>query len=241
MPVRVHPGGKTDFLSGEGLVLGIDPRTQYDRYEDRIEEGSGLVFYTDGIIEVERDYFQGLSNFVDAVRAEHRRPSENIAEAIQRRVLARKQPIDDCALLFVGVTALGSAAAAPQQRTWNIDAREESATRRLKRALLWHLGEVATPESDLCAVELILGELVGNVARHAPGEAKITLVYEDGYATLHVYDTGKPFQPSFNGTPDLFAESGRGLFLVRAVSRDIKIERTESGNRVSVVLPVSLD
>jgi serine phosphatase RsbU (regulator of sigma subunit)/CHASE3 domain sensor protein/anti-sigma regulatory factor (Ser/Thr protein kinase) len=238
-PMHIRPGGKVEFLAGEGLLLGVEPRTRFKQYTERVDEGSGLVFYTDGIVEVERDYFKGLATFVDAVRAEYRQASDNIAEAIQRRVLARKQPVDDCALLFLGVTALGSASGAATSRTWTIDARVEASTRRLKRALLWHLSEVASPDSDLAAVELILGELVGNVARHSPGEAEITLAYDDGTASLQVCDSGKPFQPA-NGTPDLYAESGRGLFLVRTMSRDLKVERTQNGNRVSVLLPVSL-
>jgi anti-sigma regulatory factor (Ser/Thr protein kinase) len=238
-PIHVRPGGTLEFLHGDGLVLGVDARTRFEQHLYRVHEGSGLVFYTDGIVEVQRDYFKGLDAFTEAVRTESRGASENIAEAIQRRVLARTQPRDDCALLFLGVTSLGSAPVEQQQRTWTIDAREESAARRLKRALLWHLGEVASDDSDFSAVELILSELVGNVARHAPGDAEVTLIYNDGSAILHVSDSGAPFQPR-NGMPDLYAEGGRGLFLVRSVSRDMKVERIRNGNRVSVVLPVSL-
>ena len=239
-PIHIRPGGSLEFLHGEGLVLGIDARTRFEQHLYRVHEGSGLVFYTDGIVEVQRDYFKGMEAFSDAVRAESRGTSENIAEAIQRRVLARTQPRDDCALMFLGVTALGAVPSGHRLRTWTIDAREESAARRLKRALLWHLGEVASTDSDFCAVELIVSELVGNVARHAPGDAEVTLAYNDGTAVLHVCDSGAPFQPR-NGVPDLYAEGGRGLFLVRSVSRDMKVERIENGNRVSVVLPVSLD
>lgn len=238
-PVHVRAGGVVHFLPGRGLMLGVDPRTNFESHEYRMTEGSGLVLYTDGIVEVERDFFKGLSEFTDAVRAEYGNTSENIAEAIQRRVLGRAKPLDDCALLFIGVTALGAAPAVPARRTWNINAREESSTRRLKRALLWQLGAVASPDSDLSLVELIFGELVGNVARHTPGDAEVTLVYDDGTAVLHITDSGAPFQP-LTDAPDVFAEGGRGLFLVRAVSRDMKVERTQNGNRVSVVLPVSL-
>jgi anti-sigma regulatory factor (Ser/Thr protein kinase) len=240
-PIHVTPGGATlEFLHGDGLVLGVDPQTRFEQQEYRVSEGSGLVFYTDGIVEVQRDYFKGMEVFTDAVRAESRGTSDNIAEAIQRRVLTRTQPRDDCALLFLGVTALEAAPASKQPRTWTIDAREEGAARRLKRALLWHLGENANGASDFGAVELIVGELLGNVARHTDGEAKVTLVYNDGTATLHVSDTGAPFQPR-DEMPDLYAEGGRGLSLVRSVSRDMKIDRVENGNRVSVVLPVWLE
>ncbi len=239
-PIHVHPSGVLEFLPGEGLVLGIDARTRFEQREYRMHEGSGLVLYTDGIIEVHRDYFKGIDDFTGAVRAESRGTSQNIAESIQRRILARTQPRDDCALMFLGVTALGPAPLERQSRTWTIDVREESAARRLKRALLWHLGEIASNGSDFSAVELIVSELLGNVLRHAPGDAEVTLAYNNGSAMLHVCDTGAAFQLR-NGVPDIYAEGGRGLFLVRSFSRDMKVERLQNGNRVTVVLPVSLD
>ena len=236
-PVHVRPGGVADFLPGGGLLLGLDPHAAFERFEARIGEGSAIVLYTDGIVEVERDYFKGLADLLQAVRVESSSSAENIAEAVQRRIFARSQPRDDCALLFLGVTALGAAALAPMRRTWTIDAREESASRRIKRALLWHLGEIASTGSDFDAVELIFGELIGNVARHTPGRAEISLSYEDGSAILRISDNGSPFAPPGNA-PDVLAEGGRGLFLVRAMARELRIEHNDAGNHVSAVLPV---
>lgn len=238
-PIITGPGGETRFLAGEGLMLGIDRRAKYEQYRTDLTEGAGLVLYTDGIVEAERDYLQGQQNLLAAVRRAYRAPVENIAEDIQRRVFQRAQPRDDCALLFLGVTSLGAPPRSLQHRTWTLDAREESATRRVKRAVLWHLGEIAAPDSDLAAVELILGELVGNVARHTPGHAEIAIAREDGCAVLYVTDGGAPFTPSI-AVPDLLAESGRGLFLVRALSSDVRITHTGSGNRISVTLPVHI-
>jgi anti-sigma regulatory factor (Ser/Thr protein kinase) len=38
--------------------------------------------------------------------------------------------------------------------------------------------------------------------------------------------------------PDVLAESGRGMSLVRVFADDVRVVRTPSGNRVSVTLPM---
>ena len=238
-PILAGPGGAAHFLQGGGLVLGVDRRVQYDEYSVTLDEGAGLVLYTDGIVEVERNYLQGQEQLLAAVRSAYRMPVENIAEEVQRRVFERAQPQDDCALLFLGVTSLGAPALAVQHRAWTIDARNEGATRRVKRAVMWHLGEIATGDADFGAAELILGELIGNVARHTPGWAQIDVAREDGNAVLYVSDAGAPFTPP-DEAPDLLAESGRGLFMVRALSGGVHIEHTGTGNRVRVVLPMQI-
>jgi serine phosphatase RsbU (regulator of sigma subunit)/anti-sigma regulatory factor (Ser/Thr protein kinase) len=240
-PLTVGAGGNVAMLSGAGLMLGVDPRAAFTNYETQLELGSGLVLYTDGIVEVERDYFKGLSDLQSAVKAEYLGGSDNVAEAIQRRIFARAKPHDDSAILFVGITNLSPSASVRHRKTWSLNAREEAGARRVKRALLWHLGEFASLQSDLTAVELIFGELLGNVARHTSGLADITVECADGAAVLHVADRGEPFALNGHVRPDLFSEGGRGLFLISAIARSVSVERVGEGNRVTVVLPVSVE
>ncbi|MFN2461970.1 MAG: ATP-binding protein [Candidatus Velthaea sp.] len=61
-----------------------------------------------------------------------------------------------------------------------------------------------------------------------------------GTIVLHVEDAGPPFAINGHVMPDLFAESGRGMFLVRTLARELELSRTGSGNRVSVVLPMKV-
>ncbi len=161
------------LLEGHGFILGADTLSVYETHEISMREGWAMIVYTDGVVEVERNYLEGQKRLVTAARAEYFEPSENIAEAIQNRVLGNIRSHDDSAVLFVGITKLGARSLAPAARAWTLDAREESSTRRVKRALMWHLGEIAAAHSDLAAVELILGELIGNVARHTPGPAEV--------------------------------------------------------------------
>jgi serine phosphatase RsbU (regulator of sigma subunit)/anti-sigma regulatory factor (Ser/Thr protein kinase)/CHASE3 domain sensor protein len=240
-PMIVRTGGAVEALPGEGIALGLDAAAEFETLHCTLEIGSALVLYTDGVVEAERDYFSDLVHLREAIEEEYRDASRNIAEAIARRVFARCLPSDDVALLFVGVTALGSSAVRAGRRVWNVDAREEKSARRVKRALLWHLGEISVGTNDLAASEVVVSELLGNVARHTPGPAQVRLEWRDGTATVSVFDRGLPFAlPAEDAAVEVFAESGRGLILLRALARRISIARTDEGNRVDAVLPVTV-
>ncbi|MBV9271616.1 MAG: SpoIIE family protein phosphatase [Candidatus Eremiobacteraeota bacterium] len=238
-PLLVSASGNVDQLEGKGLMLGIDVQARYDERQAMLETGSALVLFTDGVIEMTGDYDLGMRNLIAAVNAEYYNTAGNIAEAIERRILKAAQLRDDAAIMFIGATEL-KAAPLNRTKTWTIDANAASAGRRVKRALLWHLGQYARPGTDLSPVELIYGELIGNVMRHTPGHAEVTLDLEDGKAVLHVCDRGAAFNPE-PGPADVFAEGGRGLFLIRSLADDLRVERFNGGNRVSATLPIRLD
>jgi anti-sigma regulatory factor (Ser/Thr protein kinase) len=238
-PITVRASGTIGMLAGSGLLLGVERSARYEHFDTDLESGAALVLYTDGLIETYRgDFTRGVALLIDAINAEYYNTSENIALAIQNRVFAQIEPHDDSAILFIGVTELGVRGAS-RARTWEIDATAVAEARRVKRAFLWHLGQYANGESDLMSVELILGELLGNVARHTEGHAIVTLELERDRAILHVNDRGAPI-PALHLPEDQFAESGRGLFLVNSLARNLRIERDSGGNHICAELPVTL-
>jgi len=239
-PMIVRPG-RIELLPGEGFVLGVDPRIRFQTFETRLDVGSGLVLYTDGLVEAERDYFKGMQQLEDAAAAECGDPSTNIAEGIQRRVFSHAAPRDDSALLFIGVTGLSAEPPSPERQGWHLDARDEASAHRVKRALLWQLGGFASSDADLGAIEAIFGELLSNVKRHTPGPADVTLERGADGAILSFADDGPPFTINGHTPPDLMAESGRGLFMLHALARDVSVERIGSRNHIAVALPLEPD
>lgn len=238
LPLVVHSGTEVQQLKGEGLILGVDPRAAYHSFSVDLRAGEALVGFTDGLIEVHRDYFKGMENLVEAVKTEYAAMSlENIAEQIKDRILANAEPADDSAVLFVGITNLG-VNENPQRQTWKLDVREQGAAYRVRRAVLWDLSTRVRAGSDLSGVELILGELLSNVARHTPGQAEVSLEFHDGEALLLVQDNGKPFIDEEGAMPDALSPSGRGLHLVRRLARSVEFHHN-GGNTIAVVLPVS--
>ncbi len=116
------------------------------------------------------------------------------------------------------------------------DAREASRARVAVRQFLALQADQAG--SDLDAAELIVGELVANVIRHAPGAIGINVSWKGHDAVLIVSDRG-PGVPAVRCVPDQQATSGRGLLLIQALSHGLEIDAVPGhGSRVVVHLPV---
>ena len=220
-PMSVRTGGEVEALSGSGFVLGLDARATFRAHHMRIDEGSGLVLFTDGLVEVGRNYLEGIAQLCEAIEHEYREASQNIAQAIVKRVVNGRSPRDDVALLFLGVTALGAAAFPPQRMHWTTDARSERSARRVKRALLWQLGEMTGGEADLTSAELVINELLANVARHTPGPAEVMLEWHNEQATIRITDRGRAFTP-----PDGSAQVEHGRKRPRLIPRALRRPRS---------------
>jgi hypothetical protein len=237
-PIVVRPDRSVTFLEGEGLILGVDVQTAFRDFSAELDVGCALVLYTDGLVEVERDYLGGLNALAEAVLAEYDESSENIAENIQRRIFAHTAPRDDSAVLFLGISSL-SAKPNETRHVWQLDARDPFSAQRVKRAILWQLAGLADKTPELAAVELIFGELIANVARHTPGIATVTLEWQGDEPVLHVDDHGPPFQLLIKAPADDFAEGGRGFWLMSNYSTKLLVQRIGEANRVSVGLPLT--
>lgn len=93
--------------------------------------------------------------------------------------------------------------------------------------------------SDLYGAELIFGELLGNVARHAPGAIDVRLRWNGPVAILEVGDDGPGYSIDDVHLPGDFAESSRGLFLVSAFGRDLAVRHENGRTTTTITLPVS--
>jgi anti-sigma regulatory factor (Ser/Thr protein kinase) len=121
---------------------------------------------------------------------------------------------------------------------WSFSADAPNDARGRRRAYLAHLRARCSPDSDLEAAEIIYGELIGNVIRHARGPIRVAVEWEAGWAMLRVRDAGPGFRNDFRRPPET-SESGRGLFMVRDLARTLEIVCDENGCEVRAVLPVS--
>jgi anti-sigma regulatory factor (Ser/Thr protein kinase) len=116
------------------------------------------------------------------------------------------------------------------------DAREATRARIAIREFL--VQQADEDRSDLDSAELIVGELVANVIRHAPGVIGINVSWKGQEAVLVVSDRG-PGVPAVRCVPDQQATSGRGLLLIQALARGLEIDAVPGhGSRVIVHLPV---
>lgn len=121
---------------------------------------------------------------------------------------------------------------------WRFESRDAHGAYDVRSDLVAHLQARATDDSDIYAAELVFGELVGNVVRHAPGPISITLEWHAGIAVLRVRDSGPGFDWRAVEAPEPLAESGRGLFIVRTLASRLRVVRRESGMEAVAWLPV---
>jgi anti-sigma regulatory factor (Ser/Thr protein kinase) len=90
--------------------------------------------------------------------------------------------------------------------------------------------------------ETVFGELVGNVVRHAPGICEIALDRAGPMPVLSVLDRGRGRGLTHTAMlrADAFAESGRGLFIARALALEFNaFPRAGGGTHVRAVLSAS--
>ena len=76
------------------------------------------------------------------------------------------------------------------------------------------------PAESVFTSKLAVTELVGNALRHASGRARICGEIKDGCIHLTVFSTPVFIPPKNSKKADIFAEHGRGLFLVDEVSME---------------------
>ena len=80
---------------------------------------------------------------------------------------------------------------------------------------------------------LVANELVSNVLRHSDGEAKLHGEVKDAFVELVIVSTKKFVPPETPRCSDVYAEHGRGLYLVDAVCAERSVT-SEGGIRVRI-------
>jgi sigma-B regulation protein RsbU (phosphoserine phosphatase) len=106
-PILKMPGGPFEVVKDKhGFVLGGMERMKYKEYELRLEPGSKLFVYTDGVAEAmntEHELF-GLERTVDALNTAVDEPPEGILHAVDRAVadfVGEAEQFDDLTMLCV--------------------------------------------------------------------------------------------------------------------------------------------
>jgi signal transduction histidine kinase len=102
-----------------------------------------------------------------------------------------------------------------------------------------YLSTQVDPSSDVDGAELIFGELLGNVARHAPGAIDVRLRWNGVVGILEVADQGPGYSVADVHLPGDLAESCRGLFLVSSFGRDLSVRSEDGRTTTTVTLPVT--
>jgi PAS domain S-box-containing protein len=227
-PPLLRRAGEIEELRSTGLPIGLrDAAERETTVELSLEGAELLALYTDGLTEGTRDLAFGERRLREVISTDAilnvRNPAQFLCEAC-----LPFDAQDDTAVLTVLF----------EKRTqWSFDAENARAAQEARSQFLTALRERSRPDADFSSAELVFGELIGNVVRHAPGPIDVQLEWPGAEPVLHVIDRGRGFIRDPALPLDPLSESGRGLYIIAELARELRIERIPGyGNHVSVAL-----
>src|SRR5581483_4951099 len=222
-PIVVRGGGTTTLPYGDAPV-GVVADSTFRVHETVLEKGDTLVMYTDGLVEAERDPIDGERRLIAALTSE----APN-ADDIVTGLTANERRDDVAVLVF-------SLVAPPAQPSWRFEADDASSAEHARSAFVAHVRQHGLEPDVVGAAALLLGGLGENGFGHARAPIEIGLKRKDGALRLAVRDRGPAFEADHIALPaDVFAEGGRGLFLVEQYAERPRVfPRPGGGNEVCV-------
>lgn len=231
------------FLPPGGLPLGTQPDGAYQTQSIALSDEALVVFYTDGLLEFDRDPLGALDSLRAASRESLEDSYRSSALAIKQHVLGDARPRDDIAILVLQTTAgehRPPRSMQPLSKTWRFHSHDAASARDARRSVARFLEDHAGASESLSEAELIVGESLANTVQHAPGLVEVTVEWSGEHAKLIVCDSGPGLgHPIGNTLPDIMDENGRGLFIIAALAPDLHIRDIPGGGlELRCTLPV---
>lgn len=231
-PLLRTPDGRIEALHARGLPLGlrVDGGTS-ESTTIELRDGSSVVFYTDGLTELNRAPDDGEKRLCEVVSEPGAWDAAEPAKWIVQRMTDGAPAPDDVAVLVVTLCSRASDDARSddtvQRHAFHTSDREAVSAARV--AFAQAVANRGGSFEDIAAAELVFGELVSNTVRYAPGEIEIVVDWSGAEPVLHVMDNGRGFKHIAILPPDVLSESGRGLFIVSALTHDFRVSKRVCG------------
>ena len=203
-----------------------------------LERSQTLVLYTDGIVEATKDIVAGLDALARAAADTARYPARHMARALVERALAGAARRDDSLILVLRRRTAPVATDVHRLGPFEYRFTANPAAVPLARHLFtdW-LEHQPVDQEEVADLLLIASELCSNAVRHAtdaPGAAALRAWAEGDSIVVEAEDDGAfPVEPLAAGLerPPVYAEQGRGLYLVDALADEVAT-RVEDGRTV---------
>ena len=243
-PIISGPHTPARPLEYGSLPLGVAPDTRYETHEIFLESDSYVLFYTDGITEIKRDIEGSERELVHAMNAlVEDGPAPHCADQIRAAVLGDATPTDDAVLMVMRVDpSVSSLEHSPldYKKEWSFHSSHSYSAHSARREVMNFIERFADAQVGTFDAELIVGEILANTVEHAPGLVNMQVDWSQASPVLTVIDAGPGLERFVATLPeDAFTEDGRGLFLVKALAKEVSVESARSfGTKMRVVLPL---
>ena len=240
-PIIKNPDGHFEVLNDKhNLVVGYFAETPYSEYCIKLEKGSKLYVYTDGVTQARDDNSQfGMDRLVANLVALEEQTPDNICNG----VLSELRTFMGDNLQFDDITMLCLEYHGPVHNVNRISVNTETDdVSKGITPIVNLLNELEVEHKVVYKIELALEELLVNVASYAyaPGHGIIDISYEieDNPRTIviTIVDQGKAFNPLEMEDPDITLPSderrigGLGVFIVKNTMDELTYDRKDDKN-----------
>jgi PAS domain S-box-containing protein len=225
-PLVLTPQGDAQFLEdGRGLPLGVAPAPRFQDAQTRLEPGSTVLLYTDGLVERPGE---SIDEGFDRLRAVTRRapadPGELVDYVLAEMLDDSIRP-DDVALLAVHMTTVAS-----ELKVELAGPRDDLAS--LREELRVWLGRHQVAVRQVEDIILACSEATANAMEHAYGQREGPIEVrgrrESDRIVVSVCDSGQ-------WRPARADERGRGLDVIDAMMDSVEILKHPGGTEVRMV------
>ena len=230
-PLLIEPDGRARLLEQRpGLPVGVRGGHDYQSFSYPFPTGSGLLLYTDGLIERRDESIDaGLQRLAVAAEAAAQLADSPLADGVYRALLDETPLEDDVALLAIETTPLEGTLEMTFLARPNV-------LGGLRKTLGRWLRANGAGENELFGITLSTSEAAANAIEHAYGgrEATFTVRCEsDGnQVTVAVRDSGRWRTTRPPG-------GGRGLAIMRALLDSVEVDSDDGGTRVTMTKKLS--
>ena len=227
-PLLRRADGSVVELPAHGLPLGLRTPDEPSKVTVKVERGDLLLLYTDGLTESTHDLLEGERRTIAAMQGLSKDELDEAAHIIHDRVLETGSR-DDVAILSVHIVGTEVRNLGGSHLAWQFDTSDVRLAHESRRLFRRFLLDNGAADDDCASGELIFGELVGNVVRHARGLVDIEADWTGERPILRVADQGAGYDHNRTLPADPMSESGRGLFLIDALTHTFAVERLPQG------------
>ena len=219
-------------------MLGVVGRPPYRQAEAVIEPGSSVLLYTDGLVERRGEVLdEGQERLARAAGGVRDLPPDELVSAVVDTALADGALGDAAAPDDIAVVAV-RLVPGPLH---GVQPAQPRRLRVMRRAVEDWAAAVGLPDEVLDDLQYALGEAAANAVEHAygntgDGEFRYTLEHRsgpDGGVAVEVRDDGR-----WRPVPADSGHRGRGVAVLHAVGKDVRIDSGDGGTTVTFRVPV---
>ena len=251
-PIQLSAGSRQlDVIPN--LPLGVIAEFEYKEQEAKMDVGDTLFLYTDGLTEAENSIHEqfGMERMVERLTLNVERSPKELIETMQQAVaefVGDAEQSDDLTMFAVTLKGLvdegisGLADKGKKVEHFSLVMRND--IQQIPTLAEW-IDTLGLPEQLSMPINLALEETVTNVMLYAyPGKNGQVLVEAEKSPQQVIFtisDSGIPFDPTKQKEADITlsveerAIGGLGIHLVRQLMDDIRYERKDDKNILTLV------